>query len=60
MKLIYTAIIAFIIFLQGCQLLEINIVQRSLLTDGQGIESSSVETNLRKEESNMKFAVPLK
>ena len=65
MKLLFIALagtIAFftIMLITSCGLLEVNIVQRSTISDGDGTTSTQKDTTQKKEETNLKLLVPLK
>ena len=59
-KILNLSIIAFILFIHGCQFIEINIVQRAVIEKGQGLSTSSVDKTLKKESDQMELIVPLK
>jgi len=44
----------------GCNLLEVNMVQRSTLSNGEKVSSSQNDTTVDEEEDSMRLVVPLK
>ncbi len=59
MNLVFLSVVASVMF-SGCSFAEINIVQRSLMEEGQGISSSSIDSKVLEEESKMQLIVPIK
>ncbi len=49
-----------LILFQGCNLLEVNMVQRSTLSNGEKVSSSQNDTTVDEEEDSMRLVVPLK
>jgi len=47
-----------VLMLASCQLLEINIVQRSVMESGESLNSSSLDTD--KETTDMELIVPIR
>ena len=62
MKILYYAVFSLIaaITLASCGLLEVNIVQRSTMSSGDGTTSSQKDTTQKKEATSLKLLVPLK
>jgi len=46
--------------MQACQLMEINIVQRATVSDGDGTSSMQHDATAKHEEDSMKLIVPLR
>jgi len=44
----------------GCNLIEVNMVQRSTMAEGKGITSTQQDTSLDEEQNNMELIVPLR
>ena len=53
-------LLSIMILFAGCQLIEINIVQRAVIESGEDVSSESLDHNLKEETSQMKLVVPLK
>ena len=53
-------LLSVMILFTGCQLIEINIVQRAVIESGEDLSSESLDHNLREETSQMRLVVPLK
>ena len=53
-------LLSVIMLFAGCQLIEINIVQRAVIESGEDLSSESLDHNLREETSQMRLVVPLK
>ncbi len=49
-----------VLLFQGCNLIEVNMVQRAVIEDGEGISHRSLETNLEEENNQMELVVPLR
>ena len=58
--LIVASIAAISIVFTGCTLAEINIVNRTVLENGEGVSSNNLESNLEEETNKMELLVPLK
>ncbi len=56
----YLIITISLILFQGCNLLEVNMVQRSTLSNGEKVSSSQNDTTVDEEEDSMRLVVPLK
>jgi len=52
--------VALAAFINGCTFAEINIVQRAVIEDGQGITHQSADKALREESNKMELIVPIK
>ena len=46
--------------LASCAMLEVNMVQRATLSDGDGTTSTQHDNTIKDEEDSMKFVVPIK
>ena len=44
----------------GCNLIEVNMVQRAIIEDGDGIASSHLNKAVKQESDSMKLVVPIK
>jgi len=62
MKALYTLFIGVVIMvtLASCHLVEVNMVQRSTLSDGETIKTSQHDTTIDRDEATMELIVPIK
>ncbi len=62
MKLVTKAVLTFIIITQllGCTFIELNMVQRAIIEDGDGTSNSHLDKAIKQESDSMELVVPIK